>query len=88
MLFRRDQPVAGVSSPLVEYAPSPTKALNWHSIVQGHVYSLLTWTPEPDWSWSPTVFSQRLQPEQSAIEVEMVQVKQLGQARPAGVRAR
>ena len=68
------------------YAPSPTKALKRHSIVQGHVYSLLTWTPEPGRSWSPTVFSQRLQPEQSAIEVGVAQIKQLGQARPARVK--
>ena len=79
-------PSARTLSGLV-YAPSPTKALKRHSIVQGHVYSLLTWTPEVRRSWSPTVFSQRLQPEQSAIEVGVVQVKQLGQARPAGVRA-
>lgn len=76
-------PSARTLSGLV-YAPSPTKALKRHSIVQGHVYSLLTWTPEVRRSWSPTVFSQRLQPEQSAIEVGVVQVKQLGQARPAG----
>jgi hypothetical protein len=68
------------------YAPSPTKALKRHSIVQGHVYSLLTWTPEPGKSWSPTVFSQRLKPEHSAIEVGLAQVKQLGQARPAGIK--
>jgi hypothetical protein len=67
------------------YAPSPTKALKHHSIVQGHLYSLLTWTPEPGRSWAPTVFSQRLKSEQSAIEVGVAQVKQLGQARPAGV---
>ena len=77
-------PSARTLSGLV-YAPSPTKALKRHSIVQGHVYSLLTWTPEPGRSWSPTVFSQRLRPEQSAIEVGVAQVKQLGQARPVGV---
>ena len=77
-------PSARTLSGLV-YAPSPTKALKHHSIVQGHLYSLLTWTPEPGRSWSPTVFSQRLKPEQSAIEVGVFQVKQLSQARSAGV---
>lgn len=76
-------PSARTLSGLV-YAPSPTKALKHHSIVQGHVYSLLTWTPEVGRSWSPTVFSQRLKPEQSAIEVGVGQVKQLGRARPSG----
>src|SRR5688572_1825515 len=42
------------------YAPSPTKALKQPSIVQGHIYSLLTWTPAPGQSWSPTIYSQRL----------------------------
>lgn len=64
------------------YAPSPTKALKRHSIVQGHIYSLLTWTPRPGESWSPTIYSQRLKPEQTAIEVGAAQVKQLCQARP------
>jgi hypothetical protein len=68
------------------YAPSPTKALKHHCIVQGHEYSLLTWSPELGRSWSPTVFNQRLEPEQSAIEVGVAQVKQLNQARPAGPR--
>lgn len=64
------------------YAPSPTKALKQHSIVQGHQYSLLTWTPAPGQSWSPTLYSQRLEPDQTAIEVGAAQVKQLCQARP------
>lgn len=64
------------------YALSPTKALKPHSIVQGHLYSLLTWTPAPGQSWSPTLCSQRLEPNQTAIEVGAAQVKQLRQARP------
>jgi hypothetical protein len=64
------------------YAPSPTKALKHHSIVQGHLYSLLTWTPSRGQSWSPTLFSQRLEPDQKAIEVGAAQVRQLCQARP------
>lgn len=74
-------PSARTLSGLV-YAPSPTKALKRHSIVQGHISSLLTWTPSPGQSWSPTLFNQRLEPEQKAIEVGAAQVRQLCQARP------
>jgi len=74
-------PSARTLSGLV-YAPSPTKALKRHSIVQGHLYSLLTWTPEPGRSWSLTINSQRIEPDQTAIEVGVAQVKQLCQARP------
>lgn len=69
-------PSARTLSGLV-YGLSPTKALKRHSIVQGHPYSLLTWTPEPGRSWSPTIDSRRLEPEQSAIEIGISQVKQL-----------
>jgi hypothetical protein len=75
-------PSARTLSGLV-YAPSPTRALKHRSIVQGHEYSLLTWSPEPGQSWSPTIFNQRLEPEDSAIQVGVAQVKQLNQARPA-----
>lgn len=64
------------------YAPSPTKALKRHSIVQGHLYSVLTWTPAPGQSWSPTLFNQRVEPHQTAIDIGAEQVKQLCQARP------
>lgn len=74
-------PSARTLSGLV-YALSPTKALKPHSIVQGHLYSLLTWSPRPGQSWSPSLYSQRLEPEQTAIEVGAAQVKQLDQARP------
>lgn len=63
------------------YGRSPTKALKKGSIVQGHQYSMLTWTPEPRRSWSLTISNQRLKPEQSAIEVGLKQVKALCQAR-------
>ncbi len=63
------------------YAPSPTKALKKHSIVQGHQYSMLTWTPEPRRSWSLTVSNQRIEPAQKAIAVGLKQVKALCQAR-------
>lgn len=73
-------PSARTLSGLV-YAPSPTRALKKQSIVQGHLYSMLTWTPEPGRSWSPTISSRRIEPDQSAIEVGVSQVKQLCQQR-------
>jgi len=73
-------PSARTLSGLV-YAPSPTRALKKQSIVQGHLYSMLTWTPEPGRSWSPTISSRRIEPDQSAIEVGVNQVKQLCQQR-------
>ena len=42
---------------------------------------MLTWTPEPGRSWSPTISSRRIEPDQSAIEVGVSQVKQLCQQR-------
>ncbi len=63
------------------YRSSPTKAIKKHSIVQGHQYSMLTWTPETRQSWSLTISNQRLKPEQSAIEVGLNQIKALCQAR-------
>jgi hypothetical protein len=63
------------------YAPSPTKALKKHSIVQGHLYSMLTWTPEPGRSWSLTINNQRIEPDHRAIEIGVSQVKRLCQAR-------
>lgn len=69
-------PSARTLSGLV-YAPSPTKALKKQSIVQGHLYSMLTWTPEPGRSWSPTLSTRRIKPEQTAIEVGVSQVKQM-----------
>lgn len=68
------------------YAPSPTKALKHHSIVQGHLYSMLTWTPASGQSWSPTLFNQRVEPHQTAIDIGAAQVKQLCQARPDPVQ--
>jgi len=63
------------------YGRSPTKALKKHSIVQGHQYSLLSWTPEPRQSWSLTLSNERLEPEENAIEVGLKQVEALCQAR-------
>lgn len=63
------------------YGRSPTRALKRHSIVQGHVYSLLTWTPEPGRSWSLPLSSQRVEASQSALEAGVTQVTALCQAR-------
>lgn len=63
------------------YATSPTKALKKSSIVQGHQYSLLTWSPACRESWSLSLSNRRLEPEQSAIEVGLEQVTALCQAR-------
>jgi len=63
------------------YAPSPTKALKKHSIVQGQEYSLLAWTVDPGRSWALTVNNCRVKPEQTAIEVGVSQVKQFCRAR-------
>jgi hypothetical protein len=59
------------------YAPSPTRALKHRSIVRGHQYSLLSWTPTAGSSWSPVVLSRRLKATDSAIAVGVQQVKQL-----------
>ena len=67
--------------PGLVYGRSPTKALKRHSIVQGHEYSLLTWSPEPGQSWSPPLSSQRVGADQSSLEVGVEQVKALCQAR-------
>lgn len=63
------------------YGRSPTKALKRHSIVQGHQYSLLTWTPEPGRSWSLPISSHRVDTSQSAIEMGIAQIKALCQTR-------
>ncbi len=68
------------------YAPSHDQSLEAPFDCQGHLYSLLTWTPEPGQSWSPTLYSQRLDPHQSAIEVGAAQVRRLCQARPDPTR--
>ncbi len=59
------------------YGRSPTQALKQRSIVQGHQYSLLSWSPEARSSWSPVVLSQRVKADESAIEIGIEQVKQV-----------
>ncbi len=51
-------------------------------MVQGHQYSLLTWTPQVRQSWSLTLSNRRLTPEQNVIAVGVEQIKALSQARP------
>jgi hypothetical protein len=65
------------------YAPSPTKALKRHSLVQGHEYSLLGWNAERRQSWTPTVTIQRVLPSSSSIAVGVEQVQWLCQQRRA-----
>ena len=67
--------------PELVYAPSPTRALKDRSIVKGHLYSLLSWSPQAGSSWSPVVHSQRVKADQTAIEIGVEQVKQLCQQR-------
>ena len=64
------------------FAGSPTRSIKKHSIVQGHQYSLLTWTPATRESWSLTINNRRLKPEENAIDVGIEQIKALCQARP------
>lgn len=68
------------------YAPSPTKALKRHSIVQGHEYSLLGWTAVRRQSWTPTLTIQRVAASSSSMAVGVRQVQWLCQQRQA-VRA-
>lgn len=63
------------------FAPSPTKALKRHSIVQGHEYSLLGWTSAPRQSWTPTMTIARVEPDSSSIAVGVKQVQWLCQQR-------
>ena len=67
--------------PDLVYAPSPTRALKQRSIVKGHIYSLLSWSPQAGSSWSPVVHSQRVKADQTAIEIGVEQVRQLCQQR-------
>jgi hypothetical protein len=63
------------------YAPSPTKALKRHSIVQGHEYSLLGWTAEVRQSWTPTLTVERVMATDNSVAVGVRQVQWLCQQR-------
>lgn len=67
--------------PDLVYGKSPTKALKRHSIVQGHEYSMLCWTPEVRQSWSLSVDVQRVSPEVGEISVGVSQVQGFCKAR-------
>jgi len=62
------------------YEHSPTTAKGKHTAVKGHVYSLLTWTPERGQSWSLPVSSLRLSPEETAVEIGVRQVRSVCEA--------
>lgn len=64
------------------FAGSPTRSIKKHSVVQGHQYSLLTWTPTVRESWSLTTNNRRLKPDENAIDVGIEQIAALCQARP------
>lgn len=57
------------------YEHSPTPAKGKHTAVKGHVYSLLTWTPERAGSWALPLSSKRLLPAEKAVEIGVDQVK-------------
>lgn len=66
------------------YEHSPTAAKGKHTAVKGHVYSLLSWTPERGQSWSLPISSVRLSPVETAVDIGVRQVqsvcKQYGEA--------
>ena len=64
------------------FAGSPTRSIKKHSVVRGHQYSLLTWTPAVRESWSLALSNRRLKPQEKAIEVGIEQIETLCQARP------
>ena len=63
------------------YEHSPTKVKGKHTAVKGHVYSLLGWAPERGSSWTLPIDSQRLRPEETAVELAVAQVKAFCQRR-------
>ncbi len=63
------------------YEHSPTKAKGKHTAVKGHVYSLLDWTPQRGSSWALPMDSQRLEPQETAVELGVAQVKAFCQRR-------
>jgi hypothetical protein len=63
------------------YEHSPTKAKGKHTAVKGHVHSLLGWAPERGSSWALPLDSQRLQPEETAVDLAVMQVEAFCQLR-------
>jgi len=65
-----------------QYTRIASRAIEGHSIAQGHVYSTLAYIPERRGSWSPPISTKRVQETQTLVECGIAQVKQLGEARP------
>ncbi len=57
------------------YEHSPTKAKDKHTAVKGHVYSLLGWAPERGSSWALPIDSRRLRPDETAVDLVVIQVE-------------
>jgi hypothetical protein len=69
------------------YERSPTKSIKRYSIVRGHPYSILAWTPDAGGSWAPPVDSRRVTAEVDAIDTGLQQIKAMLEARQiAGFR--
>jgi len=68
-----------------EYVFSPTIPVDGGSIVVGHPYSVLAWAPEQNSSWAPPVSVQRIESQQTAVQVGVEQVKLLCQSRKAAM---
>jgi len=68
-----------------QYIYSPTIAVDGGSIVVGHPYSVLAWAPERKSSWTPPLSVQRINSQQTAVQVGVEQVKQLCRTRKAAL---
>ena len=66
-----------------QYVYSPTIAVDGGSIVVGHPYSVLAWAPERNSSWTPPVSVQRIESQQTAVQVGVEQAKRLCRYREA-----
>jgi hypothetical protein len=66
-----------------QYVYHPTPAVNGSSICVGYPYSLLDWVPDAQQSWSLAVSVKRIPSELTAVEMGIVQVKELSQNRAA-----
>ncbi len=62
---------------------SPTRAARRHTSVIGHVYSLLSWSPQRGSSWCLGLANERMGLTTTAIELGVNQVKQLMHTRQA-----
>lgn len=63
------------------YERSPSRAIEGHSIVQGHPYSLLGWVPEVGQSWALPISTERVTPACNAVDTGVAQVHALCEAR-------